>query len=76
MEKIVRIGGVELYESDAKRLHDEGKLLVTYGKIYALVERAGAVRGKVVHTAKGMTRRGRFYAMSPETVQNIFGISL
>ena len=74
MANIIIIGGVELTAEDAAKLHEEKKYLVTYGKIYQLVDRAGKISGKVVYTSKGMTRRGRFYAMTSETIYNIFGL--
>ena len=68
MEKIIKIGPVELYESEAERLFNEGRYIVTYSKIYQLVKRAGRVCGHVIFTTKGMTRRGRYFALTERDV--------
>ena len=73
---MVKIGSVELTLEEAKRLFDEGRYIVTFSKIYKIVPRGNTFYGKSVHTGHGMTRRGRFYAMTAETVNNVFGLQL
>lgn len=72
--KIVRIGSVELTEQEAERLYAEGRYIVTYSTVYKVIKTGDRIHGKTVHKAKGMTRRGRFYAMTAETLWNVFGI--
>ena len=78
MEKIVRIGGVELYESEALKLYQEEKYIVTYSRIYQLFYSAAqkTVYGQEIYHQKGMTRRGRFYAMDGKSVNDLVGYSL
>lgn len=73
--KIIRIGTVELTEQEAQQYYDDGKYIVTYSKIYKLVRTARnpEIHGHVVYTAKGMTRRGRFFAMDAATVNHLVG---
>lgn len=75
---IIRIGNVELTEQEAERLYNADKYIVTYGAIYKLIKTARfpQVHGKAIHKEKGMTRRGRFYAMDAETIQNVFGLTV
>ena len=74
--QIIKIGSVELFETEARRFFEEGRYLVTYSKIYKIIRKGGRFCGKVVHTEKGMTRRGRFFAMDATTIYNIFGLHL
>lgn len=75
---IIKIGTVELTPQEAEQLYNAGKYIVTYSTIYKLIKTPHfpQVHGKAIHKAKGMTRRGRFYAMDAETVNNVFGINL
>ena len=74
--QIIKIGPVELFETEAERFFEEGRYIVTFSKIYKVTRRNGKYHGKVMHTEKGMTRRGRFYAMDAETICNVFGLQL
>ena len=76
MTEIVKIGNVELTPQEAQRYATEGRYIVTRSRIYQIVQWAGAYHGKVVYTAKGMTRPGRFYAMTAATINDIFGTAL
>lgn len=73
---MIKIGTVELTEEEAQRYYDEGRYLVTYSRIYKIIRKNGTFRGKEVHAAKGMTMRGRFYAMDAATIRDVFGIEL
>ena len=76
MQNIIKIGTVELTPTEAIELHKANKYIVTYSHIYKLIDRAGKICGKIIHTSKGMTRRGRFYAMDSETIYNVFGLKV
>lgn len=79
MEKIVKIGSVELYESDALRLYNERKYIVTYSRIYQLQGPTPAypyVRGLEIYRHAGMTRRGRFHTMNAHDVNDLVGYPL
>ena len=75
-ESIIKIGSAELYESEAERLYEAGKYIVTYSCIYQL-QRGGRayphVYGLKIYSCKGMTRRGRFYALSANEVNDLVG---
>lgn len=73
--KIIKIGSVELTEDEAQRYYEEGRYIVTYSKIYKLVktDRNPEIHGKVIYTSKGMTLRGRYFAMTADTVNNLVG---
>lgn len=73
---IIKIGPVELTEREAREYFEQGIYLVTYSKIYKIVRRNGAFHGKQVHESKGMTRRGRFFAMTVQTIRDVFGLDL
>lgn len=75
---IVKIGSVELTEAEAERYYSEGRYIVTYGCIYQLHYSTAQrkVYGSVIYRQKGMTRRGRFFAMDAETVNHLVGFSL
>lgn len=79
MENIIKIGTVELTEAEADRLYEEGKYIVTYSKIYQL-HRGGRgyphVYGQQVYHSKGMTRRGRFHALTGKEVNDLVGYPL
>lgn len=73
--KIIRIGNVELTPEEAQGYYDEGRYIVTYSKIYKLVktDRHPEIHGKVIYTSKGMTLRGRYFAMTADTVNHLVG---
>ena len=78
MEKIVKIGNVELYESEAMRYYQENKYIVTYSHIYQLFYSAAQqkVYGNSIYYCKGMTRRGRFYIFDGAEVNRLVGANL
>lgn len=73
--EIVKIGSVELYEEDALKLYEEKKYIVTYGGVYQLFYSSAQkkIYGQKVINQKGIANRGRFYAMTAETINNILG---
>lgn len=78
MEKIIKIGSVELTESEAEKLHTDGKYIVTYSKIYQLFwsNAQKCVYGNVIYTQKGMTKRGRYFAMTGAAINDLLGFEL
>lgn len=82
MEKIVKIGRVELLESDAQKMYEENKYIVTYSAIYQLFYSVNAgIYGHKIYQVPtkgkgGLTRRGRFYAMDGKTVNHVLGFNL
>ena len=82
MEKIVEVGRVELLESEALKMYNVNKYIVTYSAIFQLFYsvNAGVYGQKIYQIATkgkgGFTRRGRFYAMDAKTVNHLVGFSL
>ena len=78
MIDIVRIGSVELTKEDAERYYRENRCIVTYSKIYQLSYNAAKnkVCGHVIFESRGMTKKGRFFAMDAGTVNNLVGFQL
>ena len=78
METLVKIGGIELTPEEAEKYYLEGKYLVNYGGVYQLHYSAAQKRvyGSKIYNARGLTRRGRFFAMDAETVNHILGFKL
>jgi hypothetical protein len=76
--EIVKIGNVELTEEQAARFYEEHRYIVTYSKIYKLHYSAAAkqVYGSQIYYNKGMAKRGRFHAMTAETVNHLLGFQL
>lgn len=76
--QIVRIGNVELTPEEALQYYQEERYIVTYGSIYQLHYSAAqrTVYGSKIHTGKGMTRRGRFFAMKAGDVNRLVGYDL
>ena len=73
MEKIIKIGNVELYESEAMQYYQENKYIVTYSHIYQLFYSAAqkTVYGNSIYHCKGMTKRGRFYVFDGKEVNRL-----
>lgn len=82
MERIIKIGRVELLESEALKMYNDKKYIITYSKIYQLFYSKNAgVYGSVIYQMPtkgtgGFTRRGRFFAMDAETVNHLLGFEL
>ena len=74
--EIIKIGPVELTPEEVEQCFRAGKYIVTRTAIYKITRTAGKYHGKIVHRSKDMTRKGRFFAMDTETIQNVFGITL
>lgn len=83
MSAIVKIGSVELTEDEAFRLYEEHKYIVAYKRVfeldYSVVNRR--VYGREVYRVSdkercGLTRKGRFFAMSAHDVNHLLGFRL
>ena len=80
-KKVKKIGSVELTGEDLKRLFFEKKYLVTYSRIYMLLfnEKTGGFGSRVIYKQDtgngGLTRRGRWHAMSYDCVCRLLGTS-
>lgn len=76
--KIVKIGGVELTPEEAMKYYQEERYIVNYGGIYQLHYSAAqrTVYGNKIYTGKGLTRKGRFFAMDAQTVNHLVGFKL
>lgn len=71
--KIVKIGSVELYEDDVRKLYEQRKYIVTYGGVLQICysNEKEKFYGKKVVNEKGIARRGRFYTMDAKTINHI-----
>lgn len=82
MENIVKIGRVELLESEALKMYQEQKYIVTYSAIFQLFYSVNAgiygqkIYQKPTKESVGFTRRGRFYAMDAKAVNHLLGFNL
>ena len=81
--EIVKIGNVELLESEAACYYQESKYIVTYSKIYQIKYSAAQARyyGSLIYTKStrggvGFAGRGRFYVMDAVEVNQIVGKDL
>lgn len=81
MQQIHKIGSVELLEEDAARLYAEKKYIVTYSKIFQIMPPSKGFplyHGHPVYTQNGggLTRRGRFHALTGKEVNSLIGYNL
>lgn len=76
--EIIKIGSVELTEAEALELYESRKYIVTYSRIYQLQYSSAQKRvyGTEIYRQQGMTKRGRFYAMDAESVNDLIGFNL
>lgn len=76
--EIVKIGGVELTPQEAEKYYFEGKYIVTRTRIYQLFYSNAQKRvyGQSIYHSDGMTKRGRFFAMSGRDVNHLIGFKL
>ena len=74
-ERIIKIGRVEMYESDVKRLYTERKYVVTSYAIYQIMysQAQATFYGQKVSDIKGMARRGRFYTLTASEINHVLG---
>lgn len=72
-KNIQKIGNVKLTFDEAFNLYQANKYIVTYSKIYQLFFSVAQNRvyGQVIYNQKGLAKRGRFYALSCEQVNNL-----
>jgi len=80
---MVKIGSVELTEREAFRLYEEHKYIVAYKRVFELRYSAaqGRVYGSQIYEVPyrgqcGLTKRGRFFAMSAKEVNHLLGFRL
>lgn len=73
MERIVKIGNVELCEAEALSLYHSEKYIVTYSRIYQLFYSAAQKRvyGTEIYYQKGLCKRGRFHALAGSDVNRL-----
>lgn len=79
MENIIKIGSVELYESEVQKLYEAKKYLVCYKKIWQIhYSQNAGYYGQCVYTeTKGnLAKRGRFHTMSASEVNHLLGFNL
>lgn len=74
-EEIIKIGNVELYESEVQKLYEEKKYIVTYSGVYQIFYSNAQKRfyGHKVLNQKGIAARGRFYTMNAESINHVLG---
>lgn len=74
-EQIVKIGNVELYESEVEKLYKEKKYIVSYCGVYQIFYSNAQKQfyGQKVINQKGIAARGRFYTMTAETINHVLG---
>lgn len=51
---MIKIGTVELTDEEVQRYYNEGRYLVTNSRIYKIIRKNGAFRGKEVYASKGI----------------------
>lgn len=76
---IVKIGRVELTEKECEQYYDNNLYIVTYSKIYQIMYSTAQKRyyGHTVYSNNGgMTRRGRFYAITAREINRFLGFNL
>lgn len=74
-ERIVKIGNVELYESEVQKLYEEKKYIVSYSGVYQIFYSNAQKQfyGQKVIEQKGIAARGRFYTMKADAINNVIG---
>ena len=75
MEKIIKVGSTEFTESDLEKIYTEKKYIVNYSGVYAIHYSTAQKQyySRKVIDCKGITRMGRFFIMTAETVNHIIG---
>ena len=75
MERIIKVGSTEFTELEIEKVYAEKKYIVNYSGVYAIHYSVAQNQyyGRKVIDCKGMTKRGRFYIMTAETVNHIIG---
>ena len=77
-EKIIKIGSVELYQSDVEMIYNENKYVVNYSGVYQIFysQAQRQYYGKCVYRCKGLTLRGRFFIKDGAAVNKLIGHEL
>ena len=75
---IINIGRVELTKKEAFNLYEQQKYIVTHSNIYQLhySQAQECVYGQVIYRGRGLTRRGRFFALSGTEVNRLIGCQI
>lgn len=73
--EIIKIGNVELYETEVQKLYEEKKYIVTYSGVYQIFYSNSQKQfyGQKVINQKGIARRGRFYTMKADAINHVLG---
>lgn len=73
--EIIKIGNVELYESEVQKLYEEKKYIVTYSGVYQIFYSNAQKQfyGQKIINQKGIAARGRFYTMTAEAINHVLG---
>lgn len=73
MDKIIKIGNVELTESEVKRIYNEGKYVCSYVGIFQIhySNAQQTYYGSKVIDHKGYAGRGRFFIQSVEQINHV-----
>ena len=71
---IVKIGNVEMYESEARELYENNKYILTYSKVYAVDYSIAQQKfyGRIVFN-QGGAKRGHHHIMSAKEINHLFG---
>lgn len=72
------IGGVELPREEAEMTYSRKLYIVAYTGVYQILfsQAQDRYRGQKVYSEKGLSRRGRFYAMTAPQVNELIGKDL
>lgn len=78
MENIIKIGNVELTESQISQLYTSNRYIVTYSKIYSIEYSMAQKKfyGRPIYTCKGMAKRGRFHALTASEINHMLDFPL
>ena len=74
-ESVVKIGNVEMYESEVAKAYHEHKYVVSYVGVFQL-DYSSANKmyyGRKIIDIRGIAKRGRFHLMNAETINDILG---
>lgn len=71
--EIIKIGNVELYEEEVRKLYEKHKYIVTYSGVYQIFysNSQKIFYGHKVINQKGIAAKGRFYTMDAKTINHI-----
>ena len=75
MERVVKIGNVEMYESEVAKAYHENKYVVSYVGVFQLDYSSvnKMYYGRKILDLRGIAKRGRFHLLDAETINHILG---